>query len=224
MNATKPNEIVNVSIDADRVYDVVLIGAGISSANAAYILRQRDENLSMLVLEAKDRVGGRTLTIDIPSSRPGQTAKWDIGAQWVTDSQKNVTKLMRELNIETFKQFTTGNKVLESNGKRTVFNSAYPYDSWYSWLDMRLYMKRVDKDVKRLNTIHPYADAELAERLESQTFKDYLFSKAYTSTVRGVIRSNMSTVFGFELDQGILICSIQLSVGIQYRTVTVRLT
>ena len=202
MNATKQNETVYALADVNRVYDVVLIGAGISSANAAYVLRQRDENLTMLVLEAKDRVGGRTFTIDIPASKPGQTAKWDIGAQWVTDSQKNVTKLLRDFNIETYKQFTTGNKVLESNGKRTVFNSAYPYDSWYSWLDMRLYMKRVDKDVVRLNTIHPYADPELAQRLESQTFKDYLFSKAYTSTVRGIIRSNMSTVFGFELDQG----------------------
>jgi monoamine oxidase len=156
----------------------------------------------MLVVEAKDRVGGRTQTIDIPSSKPGQTAKWDIGAQWVTDSQKNVTKLMKELNIETYKQFTTGNKVLESCGKRTVFNSAYPYTSFLSWLDMRLYMKRVDMDVVRLNTLHPYADKELAERLEAQTFKDYLFSKAYTPTVRSVIRSNMSSCFGFELEQG----------------------
>ena len=193
MSATKPNE---------TVYDVLLIGAGLSASHAAYILRQRSATLSLLVVEAKDRVGGRTQTIDIASSQPGQTSKWDIGAQWVTDSQKNVTKLMRELNVETYKQYTKGNKVLEANGKVTVFNSAFPYDSLASYIDMMMYMKRVDKDIKRLNTVYPYADESLARRLEAQTFKDYLFSKTYTSTVRGIIRSNMSTVFGFELEQG----------------------
>ena len=110
---------------------------------------------------------------------------------------------MKELNIETYKQFTDGNKVLESNGKITVFNSPFPYSTVFSWLDMMMYMKRVDKDIHQLNTINPYENAELAQRLESQTFKDYLYSKAFTSTVRGIIRSNMSTVFGFELEQGI---------------------
>jgi hypothetical protein len=30
-----------------------------------------------------DRVGGRTLTIDLKCAKEGQTSKWDIGGQWV---------------------------------------------------------------------------------------------------------------------------------------------
>ena len=202
MNATK-NESTR---DEMTTYDVILIGGGISSANAAYILRQRCKtNFKMLVLEAKDRVGGRTHTIDVKCSKENKTSKWDIGAQWVTDSQQNVTKLMKEFNIETYKQFTDGKKVLESNGKVSVFSAAVPYDSKLSWLDMLLYMKRVDKDVVKLNTMYPYADPVLAKRLESQTFKEYLYSKSFTSTVRGIFTSNMRTVFGFELEQSELL-------------------
>ena len=66
------------------VYDVVMIGAGISASNAAYILRKRCKHLKILMLEAKDRVGGRTHTIDLKCSDHDdkKTAKFDIGAQW----------------------------------------------------------------------------------------------------------------------------------------------
>ncbi len=125
----------------------------------------------------------------------------DIGGQWVTDTQKNVTRLMKELGIETYKQYTDGKKVLESNGKVTVFNSAVPYSSLLSKLDMYSYMKRVDMDVCQLNTMYPYATPKLAKKLESMTLKEYMYSKAYTPTVRSIIKSNMSTIFGFELEQ-----------------------
>lgn len=192
MSENKQNEIV---------YDVVLIGGGISSSTAAYTLRKQCKDFKMLVIEAKDRVGGRTQTIDIPSSKPNATSRWDIGGQWVTDSQLNMTKLLKELGLETYQQYNDGNKLLESNGKITMFNSAFPYTSIFSWLDMWMYMKRVDKDMHKINIMYPYEDAKFAQQLESQTLKEYLYSKAFTPTVRAIIRSNMSTCFGFELEQ-----------------------
>ena len=112
-----------------------------------------------------------------------------------------MTKLMKELNIETYKQFTHGKKVLESNGEITVFTTPLPCTSMLSLLDMKLYMKRVDKDVVKLNTMYPYENKELAQYLESQTLKDYLYSKSFTPTVRAIFTSNMRTVYGFELEQ-----------------------
>jgi monoamine oxidase len=68
--------------DSGEVYDVVIIGGGISASNAAYILRKRRKNLKMLVIEAKGRLGGRTETIDLKCSKENTTSKWDIGGQW----------------------------------------------------------------------------------------------------------------------------------------------
>lgn len=68
--------------ESQEVYDVVIIGGGISASNAAYILRKRCKNLKILVVEAKGRLGGRTEAIDLKCSKENKTSKWDIGGQW----------------------------------------------------------------------------------------------------------------------------------------------
>jgi ribulose 1,5-bisphosphate synthetase/thiazole synthase len=44
--------------DDHEVYDVVVIGAGIAGLTAAYTLKKKVNSLKILVLEARDRVGG----------------------------------------------------------------------------------------------------------------------------------------------------------------------
>lgn len=119
----------------------------------------------------------------------------------VTDSQRNVTKLMNELGIETYRQYDDGKKLLESNGKISIYNSSVPCSSIFSWIDMMLYMRRVNKHVVQLNPIYPYENYNLAKYLESKNLKDYLYSKSFTSTVRSIFTSNMRTIYGLELDQ-----------------------
>lgn len=66
-----------------EIYDVVIIGAGISGSYAAYTLKKRCKNIKILILEAKDRVGGRTFTTELKCSKENKTSKWDLGGQWV---------------------------------------------------------------------------------------------------------------------------------------------
>ncbi len=103
----------------------------------------------------KDRVGGRTLTIEA-NSADGKS-RWDIGGQWVCDSQKKVTNLLNELNIETYRQFDDGRKMLLTNSVLTSYNSSVPCSSFLSWFDMLAYMKRVNKYLKKISTVNPYA-------------------------------------------------------------------
>ena len=108
---------------------------------------------------------------------------------------------MNDLNIETYRQFDDGNKLLEANGKISVYNSSVPCSSFLSWIDMQLYMKRVDKHVVKTSTVDPYENKALADHLDSMNLKDYLFSKSMTPTVRSIFTSNMRTIFGLELSQ-----------------------
>uniref|UniRef100_A0A8B9JJA2 Amine oxidase n=1 Tax=Astyanax mexicanus TaxID=7994 RepID=A0A8B9JJA2_ASTMX len=66
---------------AEERWDVVVVGAGLSGLSAAQMLRKRNAGLRVLVLEAKGRVGGRTLVEELPAAHGVDT--WDMGGQWV---------------------------------------------------------------------------------------------------------------------------------------------
>ncbi len=75
-------------MEADNACDVVILGAGIAGMTAAYELRDR----KVLVLEALDRVGGRTCS-------GGDDASWyNIGAQLV--SSERMVALGNELGLD----------------------------------------------------------------------------------------------------------------------------
>ncbi len=67
----------------NKIYDVIIAGAGVSGLSAGYYLKKQHRDISILVLEAKDRVGGRTQTVELKCSKDGVKKKWDAGGQWV---------------------------------------------------------------------------------------------------------------------------------------------
>lgn len=91
--------------------DVVICGGGLSGMTAAWRLVQAGK--SVAVLEASDRLGGRTLT------RTGSDgAALDLGAQYVGPSQTRVLNLADELGISRFKGYGPGDGLLDYQGKR----------------------------------------------------------------------------------------------------------
>jgi monoamine oxidase len=100
-------------------YDVVVVGAGLSGLQAAVTIHR--EGLSYLVLEARDRVGGRTLT----SRSSTGSAKAELGAAWINDTnQSRMWALAEELGLHTFVQNTKGDVVVQDFDKKLV---KFPY-------------------------------------------------------------------------------------------------
>ncbi|MFE6646797.1 FAD-dependent oxidoreductase, partial [Nocardioides sp. NPDC057772] len=60
-------------------HDVIVVGAGVTGLTAAWRLAQAGQDV--LVLEARDRVGGRLRTE--AHGAPGAEADFEIGGQWV---------------------------------------------------------------------------------------------------------------------------------------------
>ena len=75
---------------------VVVMGGGISGLAAARLLRQH--GVDAVVLEARDRVGGRTYTVSDPAY------KWvDIGGAYIGPTQRRVARLANELGLQFYK-------------------------------------------------------------------------------------------------------------------------
>lgn len=84
-------------------YDVIIVGAGLTGLVAADMLVHAGK--TVLVLEARDRVGGRTYTV--PETRNGITSGFDFGAHYVGNEpfQKPVIDLINTLNLDLMEQY-----------------------------------------------------------------------------------------------------------------------
>ncbi|WP_020401790.1 flavin monoamine oxidase family protein [Gracilimonas tropica] len=77
--------------------DILIIGGGLTGLSLNYFLK--DENLDIVIVEARDRLGGRIHTVG-----NGHEAPVEMGATWFGPAHTKLKSLLDELNIETFKQ------------------------------------------------------------------------------------------------------------------------
>ncbi len=99
--------------------DVIIVGAGYSGLAAAHQLSGVGK--SVIVLEARDRVGGRAFTEPVPGG------SWvDSGAQWIGPAMTRILALAKEFNVETFDTYDTGKGIMDYGGKRVEYNGIFP--------------------------------------------------------------------------------------------------
>ncbi|MBC3762778.1 flavin monoamine oxidase family protein [Quadrisphaera oryzae] len=149
-----------------RDVDVVVVGAGAAGLTAATDLRRA--GLRVVVLEARDRVGGRLHT-DVVDG-----AVLEIGGQWVSPDQTALLATLEELGLETHARYREGDSVfVDADGTRTRYTGeVLPCDPRTEAEVSRL-TEVLDALVAQVDPDRPWEHPD-AERLDATSFEAWL--------------------------------------------------
>jgi putrescine oxidase len=151
---------------SEETCDVVIIGAGPSGLSAARRLKKAGR--SVIVLEARDRVGGRTWTDHID----GQM--YELGGQWISPDQTALLALVDELGKETYPRYRDGDSVyIAPDGTRTVYSGDMFPVGESTQAEMERLIGLLDELAARIGPKAPW-DAPDAEELDSVSFHHWL--------------------------------------------------
>ena len=179
-----------VADSATREADVAIVGAGLAGLAAAREIKAQGK--TACVLEARDRVGGRTLNEPI-----GDGKIVEIGGQWVGPTQHRVNALITELGLETYPTFTEGRNIFERAGSLRQYSGTIPRVSPLALAETGMTLARIDRMAKRVDTERPWAGDD-AERWDSMTFATWINRNVRTPTARDLIRLAIWAVWAVE--------------------------
>lgn len=170
--------------------DVLVVGAGLAGLVAARELSAAGR--SVLILEARDRVGGRIVNEDI-----GAGKIVEMGGQWAGPTQDKILGLAAELAIATFPTYDTGRKVLHFNGRRGTYAGTIPRISPLVLADVGQAQARLEALARRIPTETPWTAAQ-AKKLDGQTFETWIRRHAVTKSARQLLTLGAEAVFAAE--------------------------
>jgi monoamine oxidase len=159
--------------------DVIVVGAGMAGLKAARELVERGR--SVTVLEADDRVGGRTKYGEIA----GRAA--DFGGQWVGAGHSELLAEAGRLGVATFDQHTTGKSVTLLAGKLAEFTGDVPRMSPLALLELAALQARWDREMKTVPAEAPWT-APKAREWDAQSLESWIVRNLRTAEARAFAR------------------------------------
>lgn len=168
--------------------DVAIVGAGLAGLVAAR--RVAAAGARPLVLEARDRVGGRLLNEEI-----GEGKVVEVGGQWIGPTQDRLAALAAELGVGTFPTWNAGRHLIEIGGRRGSYSGRLDSFSLRLLRDLsralspaalvefELTRARLDRMARQVPPEEPWAAPKAAE-WDSQTFASWLRRNTRTAAAR----------------------------------------
>ncbi|WP_269455161.1 flavin monoamine oxidase family protein [Mycobacterium kyorinense] len=175
----------------DWTADVVVIGAGFAGLTAARELRQLGHDV--VVLEGRDRVGGRSYTGHVAG------IPVDLGGTFVGPTQDAVLKLAAELGIDTIPTFADGANLIRWRGETRSYSGTIPRLSLGGLLDIGRVRWQFERIARRVPLAEPWT-ARRASRLDEQSLGGWLQSVRAGATARDLLAIMARVTWGCEPD------------------------
>ncbi len=170
--------------------DVCVVGAGYAGLTAA--LRVTQAGRSAIVLEARDRVGGRVWT-----ERRSDGTPIDRGGAWLGPGQDRLYALAEEMSIGTYPTFVDGDNLFVNGGRRHRYRGLMPRGlGWFALACLGLAMKRIDSMAQAIPLDAPWR-AHGAAALDGRTVASWIDSRLNvpSRTARAMLRMTMIDIF-----------------------------
>ncbi len=155
--------------------------------------RSSRQGKTVVVLEARDRVGGR---VHGRTLRDGETVV-EVGGQWIGPGQHRMIRLSSELGLETFPTYNEGENLLRFGTTQARYRGAIPKISPLTLADMALAQTRLDRLARQVPLESPWT-AKRAEAWDSTTFESWIVRSARTEKARSLLRLYSEAVFAAE--------------------------
>ena len=168
--------------------EVVVVGAGLSGLAAARALA--DAGRETLVIEARERVGGRLLSATLGD---GVTA--DVGAQWVGDDHERVRRLAADLGVDLFPHHGAGRNLLDVGGARRRYRGTIPRLGPRALWDVFIARRRFDSLARMVGAESPWA-AKRAAELDRKTLAEWIEENTRTEVARELLGLAGRTLWG----------------------------
>jgi monoamine oxidase len=173
-----------------RRVDVLVVGAGLAGLSAASDLVAAVH--SVAVLEARERVGGRTLNHPV-----GAGEVVEVGGQWVGPGQDRILARARELGVGTFKTYTHGAQIFDYRGTQTHFSELIPPLPEPDAGDFAQLLGKVIAAQGQIATAAPWRSPG-ASALDAQTLATYTLANTSTPGARFLLELAVKAVFAAE--------------------------
>jgi monoamine oxidase len=175
--------------------DVCIVGAGLAGLTAARRLSQAGR--SVVVLEARDRVGGRVWT----KTTSGDGVPVDMGACFVGPHHDRMLALTKEMGVTTFKTFVDGDNVLATGGKVRRYRGDIPRVSPVALLSAAQAIARINAMAKQVPVEAPW-DAPRAATWDALSVRAWLSpAQVPTRLARDLIAATVRACFAAELSE-----------------------
>jgi monoamine oxidase len=177
--------------------DVVIVGAGLAGLTAARNLVKAGH--SVVVLEARDRVGGRTLNHKLPD---GQAI--EAGGEYVGPTQTRVLALARSVGIGTYKTYNEGENVLIHDGVRSTYPATpgipNPPEDPNVFKESIGLLAPADSVAKQVGVKAPWR-AKLATKLDKQTIDQWVRENSQSPLLPPILDVVNQAIYGKDSKQ-----------------------
>jgi monoamine oxidase len=175
-----------------READVCIVGAGLAGLTAARRLSQAGR--SVVVLEARDRVGGRVWTQTTKDGVPV-----DMGGCFVGPGHDRLHALAKEMGVGTFKTFVEGDNILATGGTVRRYRGDIPRISPLALGSAGQAIARMNAMAKKLPVDAPW-DARRADGWDAQSVRSWLTPvRVPTRLARDLIEATVRACFSCDI-------------------------